>query len=122
MRILIVDDVQRYIDAMSRALRGHEVVQATTLSEARGKLDASIDVVLADVRLSEDDPANRDGIRLLKWAKEEHPSVPVVVMSAYRDHDAAVDAVNLGAEQYFRKPIKPHKLKGFLDELQAPKA
>lgn len=107
---------------MSRALRGYEVVQATTLSEAKEKLDASIDVVLADVRLSENDPANRDGIRLLKWAKEEHPSVPVVVMSAYRDHDAAVDAVNLGAERYLKKPINLRTLNDLISELQASEA
>jgi DNA-binding NtrC family response regulator len=122
MRILIVDDVQEYLNAMSRALRGYEVVQATTLSEAKEKLDASIDVVLADVRLSENDPANRDGIRLLKWAKEEHPSVPVVVMSAYRDHDAAVDAVNLGAERYLKKPINLRTLNDLISELQASEA
>jgi len=119
MRILIVDDVQEYLDSMARALRDHEVVQATTLGEAKEKIDETIDVVLADVRLSEEDPANRDGVQLLKWTKDEFPSISVIVMSAYRDHDAAVDAVNLGAERYLKKPINLQELNDLIDELQA---
>ena len=122
MRILIVDDVQEYLNSMARALRDHEVVQATTLGDAKEKIDETIDVVLADVRLSEEDPANRDGVRLLKWTKEEFPSIPVIVMSAYRDHDAAVDAVNLGAERYLKKPINLRTLNDLISELQASEA
>jgi len=53
----------------------------------------------------------------LQWLKENYPDVKVIVMSAYRDHDAAVDALNLGAEYYLKKPINLRELKEIVAEL-----
>jgi len=112
VKILIVDDVQEYLNSLCRALRGtYEVAKATTLAEAKEKMDATVGLALVDIRLSEEDPANRDGLLLLGWLKERFPAVPVVMMSAYRDFDAAVDAQNLGAVHFLKKPINLRELK-----------
>jgi two-component system response regulator HydG len=112
VRILIVDDVQEYLNSLCRALRGgYEIVKALSLEEAQKAMDPSIRLALVDVRLSEEDPANRDGLLLLGWLKEKYPLVPVVMMSAYRDFDAAADALNLGAVHYLKKPINIRELK-----------
>src|SRR3989338_5507113 len=101
IKIMIVDDVQEYLAALSRALGGeYEVVKACSLEEAKQKMDNAIKLALVDVRLSEDDMANRDGILFLDWLKENYPNVPVIMMSAYRDFDAAVDTINLGGSRY----------------------
>jgi len=118
MRILIVDDMQEYLSALTRALSSeHEVVTAMSLKEAKEKMDSAIDIALVDIRLSEEDATNRDGILLLGWIKENFPNVPVVMMSAYRDFDAAVDALNLGASRYLKKPINLRELRHVLEEL-----
>lgn len=66
MEIRLVDDVQEYLDALSRALRMHKIAQAADLREVRERMDESIELVLTDIRLSEDNAANRDGIQLLQ--------------------------------------------------------
>ncbi|MCX5799939.1 MAG: response regulator [Candidatus Eisenbacteria bacterium] len=112
MKLLIVDDVQEYLNSLSRALKSeYETITAASFEEAKQKMSAEINLALVDVRLSEEDPANRDGILLLGWLHERFPNVPVVMMSAYRDWDAATDAVNLGAVHYLKKPINLQELK-----------
>lgn len=117
-KILIVDDIQEYLDSLSRALsRVLEVVQASTKEEAKEKMDHSIDLALVDVRLSEEDMSNRDGIVLLGWLKEYYPKVPVIMMSAYRDFDSVVDTLNLGAVHFLKKPINLKELKEIVNTL-----
>lgn len=112
MKILIVDDVKEYVDSLARALSpDFEIVKANSLEEAKATMDETIDLVLADVRLSEEDFSNRDGILLLGWVKEKFPQVPVIMVSAYRDFDSAVDALNLGAAYYLKKPINLRELR-----------
>jgi DNA-binding NtrC family response regulator len=117
MKLLILDDVKEYVDAMARALRDKcEIVKAYSVKEAKAKMKESIDVALVDIRLSEEDAANRDGVVFLSWSREHYPDVPVIMMSAYRDHDAAVDTLNLGAEYYLKKPINLKELRDIIDK------
>jgi len=112
VKILIVDDLQEYLNSLCGALRdSYEIVKATSLREAKEKMDGSVKLALVDIRLSEDDPANQDGLLFLGWLKERFPVVPVVMMSAYRDFEAAVDAQNLGAVHFLKKPINLRELK-----------
>ncbi len=115
-RILIVDDMEQYIDSIERVLYQHTVVRATSLAEAQRVCSKDIDLALVDVRLSETDIANRDGILLLDWIKKTYPDIPVVIMSGYTDHDAAVNALNLGAVKYLKKPIELDDLFDIVDE------
>ncbi len=118
MQILIVDDSKEYVESLTRALRrDFDVVAALSLSEAQEKMNENIPIALVDVRLSEEDAANRDGILFLKWVKEKYPEVHVIIMSAYQDYDAAVDALNLGAEYYLKKPINLRELKELMQKL-----
>jgi DNA-binding NtrC family response regulator len=118
MKILIMDDVPEYLNSLSRALASeHEIETAATLEEAKEKLDGKIQLAILDVRLSEDDIANRDGIQLLSYLKQEYPQLSVIMMSAYRDFDAAKDALNLGASYYLKKPINLRELKDLITTL-----
>lgn len=110
-KVLVVDDVDEYLHSVSRALTGDcEVVTAASLAEAKKKMDHTIGLALVDIRLSEEDPANRDGLLLLAWLRENYPDVKVVIMSAYRDFEAAVESLNLGAARYLKKPISLSEL------------
>jgi DNA-binding NtrC family response regulator len=118
MKILVVDDVLEYLHSLARALRGeHEVVTALSLEEAKEKMEETVELALLDVRLSEEDMANRDGILLLSWVKARYPKTSVIIMSAYRDFDATVDALNLGASYYLKKPINLRELKKVIASL-----
>jgi DNA-binding NtrC family response regulator len=117
-RILIVDDVAEYVQSLGRALSmEYDIVKTFTLEQAKKAMDNTISLALVDIRLSEDDMANRDGIIFLGWLKEKFPSVHVVMMSAYRDFDSAVEALNLHAAGYLKKPINLRELKGLIASL-----
>jgi len=120
-KILIVDDREDYLRALTSALRrDFEVRLAKSLHEAIANMDASVDVALVDVRLSEDDDENRDGIKFLEWVRKNFPRVPTLMMSAYRDFDAAVEALNLGAAHFLKKPINLRELKELLRSFIEP--
>lgn len=117
-KILIVDDVKAYLDSLERALTfDYDVVKALSLKEAKEKMSDEIALALIDIRLSEEDFSNRDGIIFLSWLKENYPEIPVIMMSAYRDFDSAVESLNLGANYYVKKPISLSELKEKMYEL-----
>ena len=118
MKILVVDDVQDYLNSLARALSGeHVVLTASDLEQAQQIIDNTIELALLDIRLSEQDTANRDGILLLSRIKEKYPQIAVIMMSAYRDFDAVADALNLGASYYLKKPISMRELRGLISSL-----
>ncbi len=57
-------------------------------------------VLVSDIRMP-----GASGIALLQTVKEKHPSVPVIVMTAYSDLDSAVAAFQSGAFEYLPKPF-----------------
>ena len=116
-QILVVDDMEQYIDSIERVLYKHQVIRATSLAEARAVCSDDVDLALVDVRLSETDITNRDGILLLDWIRSTFPRIPVAIMSGYTDHDAAVSALNLGAVRYLKKPIGLEELENVVEEL-----
>jgi len=112
-KILIVDDIEEYLDSLANALKNDfEIIRAMSLVEAKEKMSELIKVALVDIRLKEDDPNNRDGLVFLEWVKMNFPKTKVIIMSAYREFDLAVEALNLGAEYFLRKPINLVELKG----------
>ena len=114
-KVLIIDDVEEYLRSLENALRSQfQVITTTSLDGAKETMDKSIDIALVDIRLSEEDSSNRDGLLFLEWARMNYPQVPVIMMSAYREFDLAVDSLNLGAAYFLRKPINLFELKALL--------
>ncbi len=117
-RLLIVEDREADLMAYSRGLASdYDIVAARDLAEAKRADDERIGVVLSDIRLSETDKENRDGLRFLEWHRSRYPNTPVVIMTAYNDMDLAVQALNLGAEYFIRKPVNLRELRTVLRSL-----
>lgn len=115
-KILILDDREDYLRALQAALRrDFEVVCARSVEEAVPLMDATVQVALVDVRLSEHEPANREGLVFLAKLRERYPATPVIMMSAYRDVDA-LQALDLGADFFLRKPIDLRELRALLHD------
>lgn len=105
--ILVVEDQVRERDAMVRLLtsEGYRPVAAATREQALSLIGDSIDLVICDLRLGQE-----DGMDVLRTWKEQRPSVPFLLMTAYGDVTSAVTAMKLGAIDYLTKPLKPEEL------------
>lgn len=106
--ILIVEDDVTFSLMLKTWLgrKGFLVESQTSVSGAQKCLDSrSFQLVLSDLRLPD-----RDGIELLKWLKETHPDVALIMMTSYADIHTAVQAIKLGASDYISKPVNPEEL------------
>ena len=122
MKLLIVDDMEEYLHSLEHSLKDeYEIIKAKNLEEAKRAASETIDMALVDIRLSPKDVTNRDGLVFLEWLKMNYPNVPAIMMSAYQEFDLAVQALNLGASYFLRKPINLVELKGILSAVKEQK-
>jgi DNA-binding response OmpR family regulator len=104
-RILIVADDVEQGRSMARVfgkLRpDYFIVLAQNGVEAtRLMREKPADLVLTDLQMPE-----MDGFALLTWMQASHPDVPVFTMSDVGDAETAAMSVELGASDYFPKPL-----------------
>ncbi len=107
--ILVVDDEKTIRWSLGEALTedGYEVVEAETAEKGFELFkDRSPDLVLLDLRLP-----GEDGISFLKRIKLVDPTVPVIMMTAYGEVGAAVEAMKSGAYDFVQKPFALEKMK-----------
>jgi len=101
--ILVVDDDERLCNAAGKVLAA-EGYQMTVANSAREALEflqkPEIALVIADLVLPD-----RDGISLLKQAREERPEVEVVLITGHGSVEQAVEAMKLGAYDFIQKPL-----------------
>lgn len=114
-KILICDDDPGIRTAMRRTLRGYETVEAASPREALDTLKtAAVDAVISDYSMD----AESDGLDLLQHIKLLYPDTVRFLVTANRDLDVAVRAVNEGAvHRYFLKPWNDDKLRSALEIL-----
>ncbi len=107
-KILVVDDQRNMRATLSLMLRGvgHEVTEAVDGDEACQRVDDdAFDIVLTDLRMS-----GKDGLDVLRHAKEVAPMTEVLVMTAYGTIESAVEAMRIGAYDYIQKPFAEEEL------------
>src|SRR5215468_10877622 len=106
--VLVADDEAslRHVLSLVLQAQGYEVRAVSNGEEALAELEArDYDAVISDVRMP-----RVDGLTVLKKALERQPELTFVVMSAYGQPDAALDAVAAGAFDYVTKPFKPEEV------------
>lgn len=102
--VFIVDDDEFLRDAMSVILRNArfqcrgfgnagECLQSLTLRNC--------DLLLTDLRLPD-----RNGIELLKEARQKVPWLPVIVITSYAGIETCVRAVKAGASDFIERPVE----------------
>jgi two-component system NtrC family response regulator/two-component system response regulator HydG len=109
-RVAIVEDDRALLDQMRWALkRDWEVSAAEDATAGLALLAENPDLFLIDLRL----PPSREpkeGLELLRGIRERRPDLPVVVMTGEKERSFALKAVELGAYDFFRKPVNPAEL------------
>lgn len=101
--ILIVDDEEVFLISLKNRVEqlGYDVVSAVTGNEAVAILeDRHVDIVIADLAMPD-----MNGIQLMHKAKEIHPLIPFVMITANGSVEGAVHAIRQGAFDYMEKPF-----------------
>jgi DNA-binding NtrC family response regulator len=123
MKILVIDDIPEYVEVIenfvSAEFEDTDVFKAYDLEQAKRILGSgSVDIIIADIRLDENDIENKDGLLLIKWVKDNIPGMRMIAMSAYKEFDYAVEAMNSGANYFLKKPVKNEELIGVLKKMK----
>ncbi len=110
VRILVVDDhevVRRGLRAVLADEEGLVVSgEAATSEDAVAKArDLRPDVVLMDIRLSDEDRAG--GIEACRLIKEELPSAQVIMFTSYGEKESVLASIMAGATGFLTKSV-PH--------------
>jgi len=99
--ILVVDDngIDRRLAGKCVEQEGLTAVYAENGREALSVIDReNPDVVLTDLQMPE-----MDGLQLVARMRDDHPSLPVVLMTAFGSEEIAVAALRAGAASYVPK-------------------
>ncbi|MFH1035649.1 MAG: response regulator [Pseudomonadota bacterium] len=112
--VLMVDDEQGFLEAMSKRLARRGLVVRVASGGAKalemlGQLES--DVVVLDQKMPE-----MDGLQTLIQIKERHPRVKVIMLTGHATVDSAVSGMALGAHEYL---VKPCDLDTLLEQIHA---
>ncbi len=109
MKILVIDD-EKNIGEVIKLLfekENYEVETAQTGREGIEKIKNDFfDVIISDIKLPD-----TSGMEILKMAKEIHPEIPIIMITAYASTSTAIEAMKLGAEDYITKPFDIEELR-----------
>jgi two-component system response regulator AtoC len=109
--ILLVDDEEKILKVLSRALRadGHECVTATSAREAQRLLtERPFDLLVVDNFMPE-----RSGLELIRDIVGTLPETDrpqILMMTAHATVESAIEAMKLGAIDYLQKPFEVDEL------------
>ncbi|HEY9223788.1 MAG TPA: sigma 54-interacting transcriptional regulator [Variovorax sp.] len=107
-RLLVVDDDPDMLRLLSMRLNsaGYQVTAVTSAESALTQLEIEHpQLVLSDVRLP-----GRDGLALFDEIRKDHPTLPVILLTAHGTIPDAVEATARGVFTYLTKPYDAREL------------
>jgi DNA-binding NtrC family response regulator len=112
--ILIVEDDANIRETLSTILqqKGYSTDTAKNGQEAIEKSKTKcFNLALLDIKLPD-----MEGTKLLTLMHEDLPKMVKIMVTGYPSLENAVEALNLGADAYVMKPIKPENLLALIKE------
>lgn len=109
-RVLVVDDLEpnrRLLEALLARDYCEVIFASTGLAALRAVSDAPPDLILLDWRLPDID--GLEVCRRLKAARESR-DIPVVMVTAFNEREARLEALKAGADDFLSKPINALQL------------
>jgi two-component system NtrC family response regulator len=109
--ILLVDDEEKILKALGRALRnaGHEVIETASAREAERLLaERTFDLFIVDNVMPE--ISGLDLIRQYVASTADGERAQVLMMTAHATIESALEAMKLGALDYLQKPFEIDEL------------
>ncbi len=120
IKILLIDDELVILNMLTRMLerKGYETVAFQDPEEALNCLKSdSINLIICDLKMPE-----MDGIEVIFRAKRARPKVPIILITGFASIPTAVNAIQLGAYDYVRKPFDMAKICSVVEKALASTA
>ena len=111
--VLVVDDEPDIRELLEITLSRMNLnsFAAANVREAKTLLEKKqIDLCLTDMKLPDG-----NGIDLVEHIQEQHPNIPVAVITAFGSMETAIKALKAGAFDFVSKPIDLKMLRGLVD-------
>ena len=108
-RIMVIDDEKIVGDMakMSLEQEGYLVETFLNAEPALARLgEQKFDVVVTDLKMK-----GIDGMEVLKTVKRLYPGTKVIMITAFANLDAAIEALRADVHDFFPKPVKIKELK-----------
>lgn len=120
VRVLIVDDEEKFADYLSKRLlnRDYQVSVALSGEEAVERIrQENWDVVILDVLMP-----GMDGIETLREIKRLKPLTEVIMLTGHASVESGVEGMKLGAYDYLMKPCDTEELVSKINQAYDRKA
>lgn len=107
-RVLIVDDEEEFVQALSERLtmRDYDVTTSLSGEDAVDKVKGfNFDVVILDVSMP-----GMSGVDALSEIKKIKPLTEVIMLTGHATVETAIDGMKLGALDYLMKPCETDEL------------
>ena len=101
-KVLIVDDEQDFLDALSERMRARDMEVTTSTSAADALKMAekeSYDAIVLDLMMPE-----MDGLEALQEIKKNNPDLQVILLTGHATVEKGIEAMKLGATDFLEKP------------------
>ena len=118
--ILVIDDNPSVATALDVLFSLHDLdtVHADSPEAGLERLRlGDIDLVIQDMNFRADTTSGDEGVALFGQIRQQHPDMPVILLTAWTRLEAAVDLVKAGAADYLGKPWDDHKLLASVNNL-----
>jgi DNA-binding response OmpR family regulator len=108
--VLVVDDEPMVVEVVGRYLR-RDGFAVFTASTGHAALKAALDaehpphVIVLDVMLP-----GMDGLEVCKRLRQEHVTVPIILLTARGEEADRIGGLGIGADDYVVKPFSPGEL------------
>ena len=108
-KIMVIDD-EKIVGDMSKLSLEQEGYIVETFLNAEPALkrlqEEKFDVVVTDYKMK-----GIDGMEVLKTVKDLYPATQVIMITAFANLDAAIEALRRDVHDFFPKPVKIKELK-----------
>src|SRR5437870_8996406 len=108
-RILIIDDEKSMRELLAHVLKraGYRVTAAENGETGCQLCEMDVfDLVISDISMP-----GMSGLDVLRRIRETSAETPVILNTAYGSKESAIDAVKLGAFDYFEKPFNVEEVR-----------
>ena len=115
LKVLLVDDEQDIIEVIQDRLEayGFTVATAGTGLEALKRLSVEkFDGVFLDVKMPE-----MGGIEALEEIRKRDKKIPVIIITSSSSREAAIEAIQKGANEFLLKPFEWEELKSKIQKV-----